>query len=159
MGDLKLLDEHKVVCLIIVLTTLKGASPGGSVIKNPSAMQETQVQSLAWEDSLEKEMATNSSILAWEKHGQSSLAGYSLWVRKESDTTEPTGHARHSQEVTLTLTEIREIMQRSELQTARTTPVTKAPFQRVWSMSSTQVGGTKTKKNLNTLFHWFLFII
>ena len=129
MGDLKLLDEHKMVCLIIVLTTLKGASPGGSVIKNPSAVQQTQVQSLAWEDPLEKEIATHSSILAWENHGQRSLAGYSPRGHKESDTTEPTGHARHSQEVTLT--EIREIMQRSELQTARTTPVTKAPFQRV----------------------------
>ena len=29
-------------------------------------MQETQVQSLGWEDLLEKEMATHSSILAWE---------------------------------------------------------------------------------------------
>ena len=29
-------------------------------------MQETWVQSLGWEDSLEKEMATHSSILAWE---------------------------------------------------------------------------------------------
>ena len=29
-------------------------------------MQETQVQSLSWENSLEKEMATHSSILAWE---------------------------------------------------------------------------------------------
>jgi len=29
-------------------------------------MQERQVQSLGWEDSLEKEMATHSSILAWE---------------------------------------------------------------------------------------------
>ena len=30
------------------------------------AMQETQVQSLGWEDPLEKEMATYSSILAWK---------------------------------------------------------------------------------------------
>ena len=29
-------------------------------------MRETQVQSLGWEDSLEKEMATHSSILAWK---------------------------------------------------------------------------------------------
>ena len=29
-------------------------------------MQEMQVQSLGWEDPLEKEMATHSSILAWE---------------------------------------------------------------------------------------------
>ena len=34
-------------------------------IKGLPAMQETQVQSLGWEDPLEKEMATHSSILAW----------------------------------------------------------------------------------------------
>ena len=34
-------------------------------VKNPPAMQETQVQSLDGEDPLEKEMATHSSILAW----------------------------------------------------------------------------------------------
>ena len=36
--------------------------PGGSVVKNPPAMKETQVQSLGQEDPLEKEMATHSSI-------------------------------------------------------------------------------------------------
>ena len=35
------------------------------MMKNPPAMQETQVQSLGQEDSLEKGMATHSSILAW----------------------------------------------------------------------------------------------
>ena len=35
-------------------------------VKNLPAMQETQVQSLGWEDPLEKEMATHSSILAWK---------------------------------------------------------------------------------------------
>ena len=39
--------------------------PGGSVIKNPWALQKTQIQSLGWEDPLQKEMATHSSILAW----------------------------------------------------------------------------------------------
>ena len=39
--------------------------PGGSVVKNLPAMQETWVQSLGWEDLLAKEMATHSSILAW----------------------------------------------------------------------------------------------
>ena len=34
-------------------------------VKNLPAIQETQVQSLGWEDSLEKGMATHSSILAW----------------------------------------------------------------------------------------------
>ena len=36
------------------------------MIKNLPAMQETQVRSLDQEDPLEKEMATHSSILAWE---------------------------------------------------------------------------------------------
>ena len=35
-------------------------------VKNLSAMQETGVQSLGWEDPLKKEMATHSSILAWK---------------------------------------------------------------------------------------------
>ena len=34
-------------------------------VKNPPAMQETRVQSLGQEDLLEKEMATDSSVLAW----------------------------------------------------------------------------------------------
>ena len=40
--------------------------PGGSVVKNPPAMQETQAWTLGQEDPLEKELATHSSILAWE---------------------------------------------------------------------------------------------
>ena len=40
--------------------------PDGSVVKNLPAMQETWVPSLDWEGSLEKEIATHSSILAWE---------------------------------------------------------------------------------------------
>ena len=44
------------------------------MVKNLPAMQKTQVQSLGWEDPLEKGMATHSSILAWripwtEEHG------------------------------------------------------------------------------------------
>ena len=35
------------------------------MVKSPPAMRETWVQSLGWEDPLEKEMATHSSILAW----------------------------------------------------------------------------------------------
>ena len=47
----------------------KRGLPNGSVVKNPSGMQETQetgVLSLSKEDPLEEEMATHSSILAWE---------------------------------------------------------------------------------------------
>ena len=36
------------------------------MIKNLPAIQETWVQSLGWEDTLERGMATHSSILAWE---------------------------------------------------------------------------------------------
>ena len=39
---------------------------GGSGVENLPAMWKTQVQSLSWEDPLEKEIATLSSILAWE---------------------------------------------------------------------------------------------
>ena len=48
--------------------------PDGSVVKNPSAMQETQGQSLGQEDPLEKEMA-NHSILAWEIRWTEKLGG------------------------------------------------------------------------------------
>ena len=41
------------------------ASLVAQLVKNPPAMQETYVQSLGWEDSLEKGKATHSSILAW----------------------------------------------------------------------------------------------
>ena len=43
-----------------------GASLVAQLVKNLPAVQETRVQSLAWEDPLEKEMATPSSILAWK---------------------------------------------------------------------------------------------
>ena len=36
------------------------------MVKHLPTMQETQVQSLGWEDLLEKEIATHSSILAWK---------------------------------------------------------------------------------------------
>ena len=42
-----------------------GASLVAQMVKNPLAMQETQVRSLGWEDPVEKGMATCSSILAW----------------------------------------------------------------------------------------------
>ena len=57
-------------------------------VKSLPAVQETRVCSLAQEDPLEKEMANNSSILPGKSHGQRSLAGYSPWGRKESDTTQ-----------------------------------------------------------------------
>ena len=61
-------------------------------------MQETEemwVPSLGWEDPLEEETATPSSVLAWRTpRTERSLAGYSPRGRRESDTTEATESAR-----------------------------------------------------------------
>ena len=48
-------------------------------VKNLPAMQETWVPSLSLGDPLEKEMATYSTLLPGEFHGQRTLAGYSPW--------------------------------------------------------------------------------
>ena len=56
--------------------------------KKLPAMQETRVQSLGREDSLEKEWQTTPVFLPGESQGQRSLLGYSLWGCKESDMTE-----------------------------------------------------------------------
>ena len=50
------------VCLFLIHLGF----PGDSVVKNLPAMQETWVQFLGREDPLEEEMATHSSVLAWE---------------------------------------------------------------------------------------------
>ena len=54
------------------------------MVKNIPAMQELWVQSIGQEDALEKEMATHSSILAWEIP-RTEESGHG--VAKESDTT------------------------------------------------------------------------
>ena len=51
--------------------------PGGAVVKTPPANQEMWVRSLGWEDPMEKEMATHSSILPGKFHRQKKLAGHS----------------------------------------------------------------------------------
>ena len=56
--------------------------------KNLPAMQEKLVQSLGWEDPLEKGMATPPVFFPGESHGQWSLVGYSSRVGKEPDSTE-----------------------------------------------------------------------
>ena len=43
---------------------------------------------VGWEDPLEKEMATHSSILAWKIPWAEDMTGYSPWGCKESDMTE-----------------------------------------------------------------------
>ena len=62
--------------------------PGNSDSKENACNAEDQVWSLGQEDTLWKAIATHSSILAGESHGQRSLACYSPWGHKELDTTE-----------------------------------------------------------------------
>ena len=58
-------------------------------VKRLSTVREIWVRSLGREDSLEKEMATHSSTLAWKIPRMEELgAGYFPWGRKESGTTE-----------------------------------------------------------------------
>ena len=60
--------------------------PGGPMGKKIHLpLQETQVQSLGQKYPLEKEIATHSSILAWEIHGQRSLMSYSPWGCKRGE--------------------------------------------------------------------------
>ena len=55
-----------IVAFILYFQTDKMASLVAQKVKCLPAMQETWVLSLGWEDPLEKEMATHSSILAWK---------------------------------------------------------------------------------------------
>ena len=58
------------------------------MVKNPSAMQETWVRSLGWEDPLEEGMATHSSILAWRILWTEEPGSLQSMGSQELDTTE-----------------------------------------------------------------------
>ena len=62
--------------------------PGGSVSKESACNAEYLGWSLGWEDSLEKQMATCSSILAWRSPWTEEAGGLQSMGHKESDTTE-----------------------------------------------------------------------
>ena len=64
-------------------------------VKNPPAMQETQVPSLGREDPLEKGMATSLEHFAWRITWTEEPPGYSPWGHKESDTTEQLIQTKH----------------------------------------------------------------
>ena len=66
-------------------------------------MWETRVQSLGLEDTLEKEMATHSSILVWKIQWTRSLVGYNPWGQKESDMTERLHFHFHLEKVSVNL--------------------------------------------------------
>ena len=65
---------------------LKDTTLVAQMVKNLPAMQDTWIRSLGWEDPLEKEMATHSSILAWripwtEEPGGLRSMGSQSWTR------------------------------------------------------------------------------
>ena len=93
--------RNSCICDLISLINLENSQPlsllvlflphfslVAQMVKNLPAIQEAWVRFLGWEDILEKEMAIHSGILPGESHGQRSLAGYSVWGHKESDTNE-----------------------------------------------------------------------
>ena len=77
------------------------------MVKNLPAMHETQVQSLCWEDPLEKGIATYSNILAWrtpwtEEPGElqsmgSQRVGYDLVTKQQQNIENKTNKTKHKQ--------------------------------------------------------------
>ena len=69
MGKKKKNASKCLVCMAridLAAANKSNGFPGGAVVKNLPATQETQVQSLDGEDPFEEEMATHSSVLAWK---------------------------------------------------------------------------------------------
>ena len=62
------------------------------MVKNLPAMQEIRVQSLGWEDPLEKGRATHTSVLAWRIPWTEEPGRPQSWGQRESDTTEQVTH-------------------------------------------------------------------
>ena len=65
-------------------------------VKNPPAVQETRVLPVGGEDPLEKEMATNSSILAWKIPWTEEPGGLQSMKLQKPDTTYPLNHHHHN---------------------------------------------------------------
>ena len=72
------------MCIAVIFL----ASLVALMVKNPSAMKETQVWSLGREDPAEKGRQPTPVFLPGESHGERSLVGCSPWGRKELDTAE-----------------------------------------------------------------------
>ena len=68
--------QGQISCYMPVLSH-EGAPLGAQTVMNLPVMQEAQIQTLGWEDSLEQGMETHSTFLPGEFHGQRSLEGYS----------------------------------------------------------------------------------
>ena len=74
--------------LLVVFIFFTWASLVAQKLKLLPAMRETWVRSLGWEDPLEKEMATHSSIFSWRIPWTEAPGGLQSTGHKESNTTE-----------------------------------------------------------------------
>ena len=86
-------SSHLILCRLKTCKICVGFVPSlwaslvAQLVKNPPAVRETWVPSLGQEDPLEKEMATHSSILAWEIPWTEESGGLQPWGYKELDMT------------------------------------------------------------------------
>ena len=70
----------KIICSVLLI---EKASLVAQLVKSLPAIQETQVQSLCWEDLLEEGMAIHSSILAWRTPWTENFGGLqSMWSHR-----------------------------------------------------------------------------
>ena len=82
----RLPKNEKIQVLVLVLPLIRAALVAQTV-KNPPAVWGIRVQSLGWEDLLEKEIATHSSILTWRIPQIKEPGGLQYMRSQESDTT------------------------------------------------------------------------
>ena len=128
--------------------------PGGSVVKNLPAKQETRVQLRGQEVSLEKETASHSSILAWEIPWTEEPGGATIHGVAKLDTTNNWAWPMHlSVDVFCTDTSEKAIATHSS------TVAWKIPWMeepgRLQSMGSLRVGHDwVTSLSLSTFMHW-----
>ena len=80
------MDNTHVNQSLYCFTNVYIASLVAHSVKNPPAMQEIQVWFLGQEDPMEKEMATHSTVLAWEISWTEEPGRLQLMVLQESDT-------------------------------------------------------------------------
>ena len=72
----------------VIFSVILRTSMVTQTVKTSPAMQDTQVQSLGWEDPLENGIVPHSSILVWRIPWIVEPGGYSPWGSKVLDTTE-----------------------------------------------------------------------
>ena len=78
--------KFSALAISCMLTHILKTSLVAQMVKHLPIMWETRVQSLGWEDPLEKEMATHSSILAWEIPWTEKLGGLQSMGSQKSQT-------------------------------------------------------------------------